>query len=181
VARPRDPAIAARNEEIYSRWYAGESIEQLAERFDRKPVVVGRIIKKRIPEQTDETNRALMRGRLEWALSEMRDVIVAPGFKLGPAGGLAHDSDGEPVPDLTTKIEATKVYVGILERMARSEGSDKPQQKDVHHTLEIADQQRMADIARRRAELEALTRQPPTITAEVLPAIEPPEPGQPAA
>lgn len=153
MARPRDPAIKARNEEIYARFMQGETVADLAVRYDRKPVVIGRIIKKQIPEQADDTNRALMRGRLEWLLSEMRDVINNPGVKLGPNGRPAEDFDGEPMADLTTKIEASKVFLAVLDRAAKNEGSDKQQERKIQVEHSIAHQQMLEDIEQRRRAL----------------------------
>ena len=182
MARPRDPAIQARNTEIYQRWYNGESVQQLAVRYDRKPVVIARIIKRQHPEQGDEANRSMMRGRLEWLASEMREVIINPGVKLGPAGSPARGDDGEALPDLTTKTEAAKVYLAIMAQLGKNDGSDKMPPKDQRSPEDLANQQMMAAIAAERVRLEGLKRYegpPPAIRGEVVREIEPP--GQPAA
>lgn len=186
MARPRDPAIQARNREIYARWSAGENVQQLAERYDRKPVVIGRIIARQHPEQKDGTNRALMRGRLEWLLSEMRDVIQSPGVKLGPNGRPAEDFDGEPLPDLTTKVEATKVALAVLAQLSKNDGSDKPQPRDMGPSDDVVRQQYEAALFAARAKIEADRREIEEGRRELREAgkvirgeIEPP--GQPAA
>jgi hypothetical protein len=178
VARPRDPAVQARNAEIYQRWYSGESVQQLAERYDRKPVVIARIIKRQHPEQTDDANRSMMRGRLEWLLSEMREVIVSPGVKLGPNGRPAEDFDGEPLPDLTTKIEASKVYLATLAQIEKNDGSAKPPPQDKRPPQDVAMEQMWAAIAAERARLQVLNRQPGVVPGEVIAEL---PPGQPAA
>jgi hypothetical protein len=193
VARPRDPQIAARNAEIYARFYAGESIAELAERYDRKPVVIGRIIARRHPDLKAEADRAMLRGRLEWAMSEMRGVIVAPGFKLGPNGSLAHDDNDEPIPDLMTKVEATKVFLAILDRTAKTDGSDRQPDKKPETPPDLALQQMWAAIAAEKAKLDAgrqldaaerreleeyRRRQAQAVPGEVVREIEPPQPHQ---
>jgi len=159
VARPRDPAIQARNDEIYSRWHDGESVRELAERFNRKPVVIARIIARRHPEMKDATSRAMMRGRLEWLLSEMREVIASPGYKLSPKGFPAVDPDGEPALDMGARIEAAKVYLAVLDRAAKLDATDKPPPQPGPVPADVARQQMEESIAAIIAEkrrLEAL-------------------------
>ena len=197
VGRPADPGIKARNQEIYARWYEGESVQELADRYDRKPVVIARIISKQHPEIKTETNRALLRGRLEWLLSEMRDVIVDPGWKMQPNGRPAETPDGEAALDMGVRTEAAKVFLAILDRTAKLDATDKAPPKPEVKSHEVARQemeahlagvataiaaQRSADEDRHRRELENVRRnvtQFPVVPGQVVAELPGPD-SQPA-
>jgi hypothetical protein len=158
VARPRSPAIAIRNEQIYALWKGGKSLSWLAEKFDRTPQQMGKVIAAFHPDIEDDDDRALHRGRLETLYEEVQEVVNSPGFKMAPNGRLAEGPDEEPLEDTGAKIEALKVKLQVLESMRKLDARDKPQARQLQVTHEIASSQAIADIARKRAEMEALAR-----------------------
>ena len=158
MARPKSAAIALRNDQIYALWKGGKSLAWLAEKYERTPQQIGRVIATFHPDIEDDDDRALHRGRLETLYEEIQSVVNAPGFKLAPNGRVACDDDGNPLVDTGAKIEALKVKLQALESMRRLDARDKPQAKQLQITHEIATSQAAADIARKRAEMEALAR-----------------------
>lgn len=158
MARPRSAAIALRNDQIYALWRGGKSLAWLAEKYERTPQQIGRVIASFHPDIEDDDDRALHRGRLETLYEEVQSVVNAPGFKLAPNGRVAEGPDDEPLEDTGAKIEALKVKLQVLESMRRLDARDRPQQKQLQITHELATTQAAADIARKRAEMEALAR-----------------------
>jgi hypothetical protein len=107
----------------------------------------------------------------------VQEVIERPGWKLAPNGRLAEDDEGNPLVDITTRVEAIKVQVNLLKNLGVLNGDEKPTRSLVTH--DIAEQQKnaaMAEItARREAELremEAL-RRAAVIPGEVLAELPP--------
>ena len=212
MARPRNPAVAARDTEIFARWNAGGitlaelgklygditpqrvgqviaaregeiygcwktgryTLADLAEQYGLTHDDISRILAARHPEQEDEkTSRAVMRSRIELLALAMQEVIEHPGYKLAPNGRLAEDVDGNPLPDISAKIEAIKVQKDIYKNLEVLNGDAKPQRSHVTH--ELAQQQAdtwLADMrAQREAELremDALRRQVAVIPGEVV-------------
>ena len=159
VARPKDPAIATRDGEIYARWNAGErhlatlakdygitaqrvgqviaakdgevyaawrtgkyTLADLAEAYGLTSEDVTRIVVDRHPEQEDEkTGRAVMRCRLELMTMALQEVIENPGWKITAVGHVAEDPDGNPLVDVSAKIEALKVQLERLQEPGRPE------------------------------------------------------------
>jgi len=171
VGRPRDPAVKVRNEEIYARWYSGESVQELAVRYDRKPVVISRIIARQHPEGDEYRDRSLHRGYLQRLLSEVHDLYQHPGYKMAPTGSPAHGPDGEPAEDTNVKIQAGELELKILESLRKLDARDKVQPKIMTVQFDVARQKMAEDLAAKRAELEDLARRavlPPTVPGEVI-------------
>ena len=173
MARPRNPALAVRNDQIYAEWRSGWSLARLAEKYSRTPQVIGRIVADRHPDLEDDTDRALHRGRLETLYEEVQGVIEAPGWKMAPNGRLAEDEDGNPLTDIGAKIEALKLKLMVLESTRKLDARDKPQKS--HVTVDVARQQAdafLADLTAKRdaerREMEALRRQVSVIPGEVM-------------
>ena len=158
MARPKSAAIALRNEQVYALWRSGWSLARLAEKYDRTPQQMGKVIASFHPDLSDDDDRGLHRGRLETLYEEIQSVVNAPGYKLAPNGRVAEGPDEEPLEDTGAKIEALKVKLQVLESMRRLDARDKPQAKTLQITHELATTQAAADIARKRAEMEALAR-----------------------
>jgi Mor family transcriptional regulator len=201
VARPRDPAVASRDAEIWAKWNTGgTTLADLGKAYDITPQRVGqviaakegqiygawktgrhtladlaeqyglthddisRILAARHPEQEDEkTSRAVMRSRIELLALAMQEVIENPGYKMSAAGRLVEDVDGNPLPDISAKIEAIKVQKDIYKNLEVLNGDAKPQRTHVTH--ELAQQQAdtwLADVRVKREaevrEMEALRR-----------------------
>lgn len=179
MARTKSPAISIRNDQIYALWKGGKSLSWLAEKFGRSPQQIGRVVAAFHPDLTDDDDRALHRGRLETLYEEVQEVVNAPGFKLAPNGRIAEGPDDEPLEDTGAKIEALKVKLQVLESMRKLDARDKPQQRQLQITHELATTQAAADIARRRAEMEQLAKragQPAVVRGEVVPELPPAQP-----
>ena len=178
VARPRNPALAVRNDQIYAEWRSGWSLARLAEKYERTPQQVGRIIAGFHPDLEEDDDRALHRGRLETLYEEVQAVVNAPGWKMAPNGKLAEDEDGAPLVDVGAKIEALKLKLMVLESTRKLDARDRPQRSLV--TVDVAEQQKNAALAAiaakvdaDRRELEALRRQAAAIPGEVLKELPP--------
>lgn len=177
--------VAAKDREVYAAWKSGRyTFADLADLYDLSPEDVTRIVTERHPEQKDEAiSRAVLRSRIELLTIAIQEVIENPGFKLAPNGRLATDDDGNPVVDVTARIEAIKVQLNAYKNLAVLNGDEKPQRSLVSH--EIADRQRSeawaAVVAQREAELremEELRRgnRPPVVPGEVVREIGPAQP-----
>jgi Mor family transcriptional regulator len=174
--------IHAKEREVYAAWRTGRhTLADLAEIYDLTSEDVTRIITERHPEQKDEeTGRAVLRSRLELLSIAVQEVIERPGWKLAPNGRLAEDDEGNPLVDITTRVEAIKVQVNLLKNLGVLNGDEKPTRSLVTH--DIAEQQKnaaMAEItARREAELREMDalRRAAVIPGEVVREIEPAQP-----
>lgn len=157
---PRQPSaeIALRNRQIYSEWKEGRSLAWLAEKYDRTPQQMGRVVAGFHPELEDDDARAIHRGRLEALYEEVSAVAADPGWKLTASGKVALDDNDEPVIDINARIEALKLKLMVLESERKLDARDRPQQKQLQITHELATSQAAIDIARRRAEMEAMAR-----------------------
>ena len=91
---------AVRNEQIYAAWRGGTSLTWLADLYDLTLEDIGRIVAAFHPDQEDETDRALHRGRLEILYEEVQAVVEAPGWKVTAVGHVAEDPDGNPLEDI---------------------------------------------------------------------------------
>ena len=179
MARPRNPALAVRNEQIYAEWRSGRSLTRLAEKYSRTPQVIGRIVAAFHPDLEDDLDRALHRGRLETLYEEVQAVVDAPGWKVTAVGRVAEDPDGNPIADIAAKIEALKLKLMVLESTRKLDSRDKPQRTLMR--VDIARQE--ADtylaavkekIAADNRELEAYRRQAGrTIPGEVVAELPP--------
>lgn len=171
MAGRRSGEIALRNNQIYAEWCRKPDLPAIAAKYKITPQRVGQIIAQYHPDLETEHERALLRGSL-WNLSrQIQEVIDNPGVKLGPAGSPARGDDGEALPDLTTMVEAAKVQGGIYKQIAQLVGAEKAVPKQVNVEFTLAQQQMMDDIRQKQQ----------AIRGEVLPALPPPEPDQPAA
>jgi hypothetical protein len=195
VPRPKNPAIATRDGEIYGRWNAGErhlatlakdygitaqrvgqviaakdgevygawrtgkyTLADLADLYDLTPEDVTRILVARHPEQEDEkTGRAVMRSRLELLTIAVQETIENPGWKISPTGRVAEGPDGNPLVDVSAKIEALKLQLNVYKNLAVLNGDEKPQRSHVTH--DVAQQQADAHLAAIRAKIEADNRE----------------------
>src|ERR1035441_7998753 len=185
VARPKSPALAVRNDQIYAEWRSGWSLTRLAEKYSRTPQVIGRIVAVYHPDLEDDTDRALHRGRLETLYEEVQGVVDNPGWKLAPNGRLAQDDDGNALYDTGAKIEALKLKLRVLESARKRDARDKAA-KPPPLPPGVAEQQMWAALAveqqkmegrqlaaAERAELEALRRQVTVIPGEVVRELSP--------
>jgi hypothetical protein len=157
VPRPKSPAIAARDDEIYARWKTGRwTLADLGQEYGRSAQRIGQIIASRHPEYEDEQSRALHRGRLEVLITEIQGLFEAPGYKLAPNGRLAEDEDGNPLEDTGAKIEAAKVLLVALKSARELDGLDKPVRKVYQFERSEAEQAMWAAIEEKRREMAEL-------------------------
>jgi hypothetical protein len=158
VPRQPSPEVAARNEQIYALWHDGASLRELAEQFDRTPQMIGRILAAFHPDLDEDDDRALHRGRLESLYQDVQEIIRSPGYMCGPNGKIVRDEDNEPLVNTGARIEAARTQLAVLESMRKLDARDKPSRRVVQLEHSIAEQAALADIARRRAELEGQLR-----------------------
>ena len=172
--------VAAKDREVYATWRTGRhTLADLADLFDLTPEDVTRIITERHPAPKDEeTGRAVMRSRVEVLSIAIQEVIENPGWKVTAVGRVAEDPDGNPLADVSAKIEAMKLQAVVYKQLAVLNGDEKPQRTNVTH--EIAEQQKntalaliAARIAERDRELEALRRRVSVVPGEVLAELPP--------
>jgi Mor family transcriptional regulator len=151
--------IAAKDREVYTAWRTGKyTLADLADTYELTAEDVTRIVTARHPEQQDEaTGRAVLRSRLELLSIAVQEVIEHPGFKLAPNGRLAEDDEGNPLVDITTRVEAIKVQVNLLKNLGVLNGDEKPARTHISH--DIADRQREESIAAIAAKIEADRRE----------------------
>ncbi len=199
MGRPRNPALASRDSELYARWNAGErhlatlakdygltaqragqviaakdgevyaawrtgkyTLADLAGAYGLTSEDVTRIVVERHPEQEDEkTGRAVMRSRLELLSLAVQQVIENPGWKVTAVGHVAEDPDGNPLVDVSAKIEALKVQLNVFKNLAVLNGDEKPQR--AHYTHEVAQQQADTWLADMRVKREAELRELETL------------------
>ena len=153
MARPRSTAIAVRNDQVYALWKSGWSLARLAEKHDRTPQQIGRIIADRHPDLEDDTDRALHRGRLETLYEEVQSLVDNPGWKLAPNGRLAQDDDGNALYDTSAKIEALKLKLLVLESARKLDARDKAA-KPPPLPPGVAEQQMWAALHAEQAKME---------------------------
>ena len=173
--------IAAKDGQVYAAWRTGKyTLADLAGAYGLTSEDVTRIVVERHPEQEDEkTGRAVMRSRLELLSLAVQEVIENPGWTITAVGHVAEDPGGNPLVDVSAKIEALKVQLNVFKNLAVLNGDEKPQR--AHYTHEVAQQQAdtwLADMRVKREaelrELEALRRQaghviPGSVLAELPP------------
>lgn len=155
MARPKNPALAVRNEQIYAEWRGGKSLTWLAEKYDRTPQQIGRIVAAFHPDLEDDTDRALHRGRLETLYEEVQAVVDAPGWKVTAVGHVAEDPDGNPLEDTGSKIEALKLKLLVLESTRKLDARDKPVKKILQTDPDTAWREAQAVLAAERARIDA--------------------------
>ena len=172
--------IAAKDREVYAAWRTGRyTLADLADLYDLTSEDAIRIVTERHPAPKDEeTGRAVMRSRIEVLTVAIQQVIENPGYKITAVGRVAEDPDGNPLVDVSAKIEAMKVQLNAFKQLAVLNGDEKPQRTNVTH--EVAEQQKntalaliAARIAERDRELEALRRQVAVVPGEVLAELPP--------
>ncbi len=169
MARPKSPAVAARDDEIYARWKTGRyTLADLGEMYGRSPQRIGQILATRHPEHEDETSRSLHRGRLEVLITEIQQVIEEPGVKLAPNGRVAEDDEGNPVVDISARIEAMKVLLVALDSARKLDGLDKPVKRVLQWERSEAEQRMWAAIELERQRMAEAGRQPPAVRGEVV-------------
>lgn len=151
--------IHAKDREVYAAWKSGRyTLADVADLYDLTAEDVTRIVTARHPEQEDEkTGRAVLRSRIELLTIAIQEVIENPGYKLAPNGRVATDEDGNPLVDVTTRVEAIKVQLNALKNLGVLNGDEKPQRTHVAH--EIADRQRQEAFAAIAAQREAELRE----------------------
>jgi hypothetical protein len=157
VARPKSAAVAVRNDRIYAEWRSGWSLARLAEKYQRTPQQIGRVVAAFHPDLEDDDDRALHRGRLETLYEEVQAVVDAPGWKLAPNGRLACDDNDEPLVDVGAKIEALKLKLMVLESTRKLDARDKPQRS--HVTVDVARQEAASFLAEVKAKVAADNRE----------------------
>jgi hypothetical protein len=176
VSRTKSSEISLRNDQIYSEWRGGRSLSWLADKYQRTPQQMGRIVADRHPDLEDDLDRSLHRGRLETLYEEVQSIVDNPGWKLAPNGRLAQDDDGNALYDTSAKIEALKLKLLVLESARKLDARDKAA-KPPPLPPGVAEQQMWAALAveqqkmegrqlaaAERAELEALRRKLGNVT-----------------
>ena len=158
MGRTRNPDIVKRNEIIYGEWLRGASLVSLGEKYSLSRQVVGRIVAAEHPEGPEDEDRALYRGYMWRLYDEVQDIGDSPGFKMQPNGRPAEDLDGNPALDTQVQVQCKDLQLKILRELRLLDARDRPQQKTLQITHELATTQAAADIARKRAEMEALSR-----------------------
>lgn len=180
MGRTRSPEVQKRNEVIYLDWLKGASLTSLGERYSLSRQVVGRIVATQHPEGPEDEDRALFRGYMWRLYDEVQDIGENPGYKLTPRGQPAEDLDGRPALDAQVQVQAKELQLKILRELRLLDARDKPQQRQLQITHELATTQAAADIARRKAEMEALARRAgqPVVPGEVVRELPPSPPGR---
>ena len=158
MARTRSPEVIKRNDAIYAEWLRGSSLTSLGEKYSLSRQVVGRIVAAEHPEGPEDEDRALYRGYMWRLYDEVQEIGEAPGFKMQPNGRPAEDLDGNPALDTQVQVQCKDLQLKILRELRLLDARDRPQPKHLQITHEIATSQAAADIARKRAEMEALAR-----------------------
>jgi hypothetical protein len=128
-------------------------LTRLAEKYERTPQVIGRIVAAYHPDLEDDLDRALHRGRLETLYEEVQSVVDAPGWKLAPNGRTAEDADGNPLEDVGAKIEALKLKLLVLESARKLDARDKPAVRKFQFERSEAEQAMWAAIEEKRREM----------------------------
>lgn len=154
MPRTRSLDTIRRDEQIYAMFLQKETPPKIAQHFGISTRRVLQILAAFHPEAEEDTDRAVHRARLELLYEEVQSMLVAPGYKMAPNGRLAEDGEGNLIADIGTKAEVAKVQLQVLESMRRLDARDKPQQQNVRHTHEVAQQESAAAIAREKAEAE---------------------------
>jgi hypothetical protein len=158
VARTRSPAVAKRNETIYAQWRRGASLTALGEHYGISRQVVARIVASFHPELEEGEDRAIYRGEMWRLYDEVEAIAQAPGFKMSPNGQPARLPDGELATDTTTALQARDLQLKVITELRKMDGRDRPSQRNVTVSIEVAEQQRVESLARLRAEKEAEDR-----------------------
>src|ERR1035441_1353043 len=153
VPRPRSSEISLRNDQIYAEWRAGRSLSWLADKYQRTPQQMGRIVADRHPDLEDDLDRSLHRGRLETLYEEVQSLVDNPGWKLAPNGRLAQDDDGNALYDTSAKIEALKLKLLVLESARKLDARDKAA-KPPPLPPGVAEQQMWAALHAEQAKME---------------------------
>lgn len=168
--------MVKRNEIIYGEWLRGSSLTSLGERYSLSRQVVGRIVAAEHPEGPEDEDRALYRGYMWRLYDEVQEIGDQPGYKMQPNGRAAEDLDGNPALDTQVQVQCKDLQLKILRELRLLDARDRPQQKQLQITHELATTQAAADIALKRAEMEALARRtgqqaiPGEVIARELPA-----------
>lgn len=184
MGRLRDSSNAERDRRICLLRRNGFTFSEIAQMEDISRVRAAQVYHQRNPELEEDVGRAEIAGMLEFAERKTVELINDPGWMMAPTGGVAHDDDGEPVPNKTIVNEALKTLILVADRKSRLYGWDKQQQKQRMAEQEARDQMQahLAGIAvavageraaleeRHRLELEAVRQsvQPPVVRGEVL-------------
>lgn len=158
MARTRNPEVVKRNEIIYGEWLRGSSLTFLGEKYSLSRQVVGRIIAAEHPEGAEDEDRSVFRAFMWRLYDEVQEIGEQPGYKMQPNGRPAEDLDGNPALDTQVQVQVKDLQLKILRELRLLDARDRPQQKQLQITHELATTQAAADIARRRAEMEALAR-----------------------
>ena len=101
----------------------------------------------------ESEDRSLYRGELWRLFDEVEALAREPGYKLSPNGAAVKLPDGSMAVDVGVALQARDLQVKIVSEMRKMDGRDRPSQKNVTVSFELADQQRAEDIARREAEM----------------------------
>jgi len=146
--------IAAKDAQVYAAWRTGKhTLADLADTFELTAEDVTRIVTARHPEPKDEENsRAVLRSRIELLMIAIQEVVENPGFKVTATGRVAEDENGNPLVDVSARIEAMKLLLSAYERASRLEGTDKQQLKLMNKP--DAEQAMLAALAGIRAQKE---------------------------
>lgn len=154
MSRTRSIAVVKRNEVIYSQWRRGASLTSLGAEHGISRQVVARIVASFHPELEESEDRSLYRGELWRLFDEVEALAREPGYKLSPNGAAVKLPDGSMAVDVGVALQARDLQVKIVSEMRKMDGRDRPSQKNVTYSFEMADQQRADDIAKRKLEVE---------------------------
>lgn len=175
MARTKDISNGERDRRICMLRRNGFTYSEIGQMESLSRVRVGQIVKEADGELPEDDTRAEIASLLEFAERKVVELINDPGYMLGPNGRLATDDDGNPVANKQLINESVKTLVVIAEKRSKLFGTDKGNTKTLLLTTE-ADQQRLADIALKRAEMQELARRagrqavPGEVIARELPA-----------
>jgi hypothetical protein len=195
VGRTKDTSNAERDRRICLLRRNGFTFSEIAQMEDISRVRVAQIYHQRNPELEEDVGRAEIAGILEFAERKAVELANEPGFMMAPTGGVAHDDDGEPVPNKTIVNEALKTLILVADRKSRLYGWDKQQMKQRKAEEEARAEMnanlagvaaaiaadRMAVEERHRRELEEARRPAlhPTVAGEMVRAeLAPPAPSR---
>ena len=161
-------------------WRDGASLVAIAREVGVTPQRCGQVVASFHPETDDEdSDRSLYRGYLWRLFDEVKELYVAPGFKMSPNGNPANGPDGEPAEDTNVKLQAAELELKILESLRKLDARDRPQRSHVTH--ELAQQQASEALAAvaaqrdaERREMETLRRNAGVVPGEVIRELPPP-------
>lgn len=185
MAGTKSTALSERNRRICLLRRNGFTYSEIAQMEGISRVRVAQVYAEHNAEIGEDEGRAEIAGILEFVERKAVELVNEPGWMMAPTGGVAHDDDGQPVPNKVILNEGLKTLILVADRKSRLYGWDKQQLKQ-RMADEEARQQAAASLAalaaavaadraamqeRHRLELEQARRavsQGPVIPGEVV-------------